>query len=133
MVNSYFCRHNFLKMNSGISTVEKHKIDEIVELIKYLIEDDSNIERSLKTINTGTKLLNLDEIKESIDSVHSSEVKELLIKLAKNHKKSRTIELLKRYHILFDDRILRNYIDVDDNENTYSLRSRLKRYIRRYY
>ena len=120
-------------MDSENTTVEKQKIDEIVELIKYLIEDDSNIERSLKTKNTGTKLLKLDEIKESIDSVQSSKVKELLKKLANNHRRSRTIELLKRYHILFDDRILRNYIDVDDNENAYSLSSRLKRYIRRYY
>ena len=106
--------------------MKKQKIDEIVELIQYLIEDDSNIEKSLSNKKTGTKLLKLDEIKESINSVQSSKVKELLQKLALNHRKSRTIELLKRYHILFDDRILRNYIDIDDNENTYTLSSRLK-------
>lgn len=120
-------------MSNRNAAIEKEKIDEIVELIKYLIEDDSSIEKSLNNKITGTKLLKLNEIKESIDSVQSPKVKELLKKLARNHKKSRTIELLKRYHVLFDDRILRNYIDIDDNENTYSLSSRLKRYIRRYY
>lgn len=120
-------------MSTGNTSIEKQKMDEIVELIQYLIEDDSNIERSLSNKKTGTKLLKLDEIKESINSVQSSKVKELLRKLALNHRKSRTIELLKRYHILFDDRILRNYIDIDDNDNTYTLSSRLKRYIRRYY
>ena len=120
-------------MNSGNTRIEKQKIDEIIELIQYLIEDDSNIERSLNSKKTGSKLLDIDEIKDSIDSVTSPKVKKILKKLANNHKKSRTVELLKRYHILFDDRILRNYIDFDDNENTYSLSSRLKRYIRRYY
>ena len=62
-------------MSSGNTSIEKQKIDEIVELIQYLIEDDSNIERSLSNKNTGTKLLKLDEIKESINSVQSSKVK----------------------------------------------------------
>ena len=120
-------------------TKDNPKIKEINELIAYLCEDNIWINDSISRKSVGTNLIAKDEIKNAIKTSANSKIKQIFIKLDKNHRNSRVVELLNRYHVLFNDTILRNYLDSDNNSSALqnstpnSLKRRMKTYLKKYY
>ena len=121
------------------NTKNNPKIKEINELISYLCEDNIWINDSIARKRVGTNLIAKDEIKNAIKISANSKIKQIFIKLDKNHRNSRVVELLNRYHVLFNDTILRNYLDSDNNSSALqnstpnSLKRRMKTYLKKYY
>ena len=121
------------------NTKNNPKIKEINELISYLCEDNIWINDSIARKRVGTNLIAKDEIKNAIKTSANSKIKQIFIKLDKNHRNSRVVELLNRYHVLFNDTILRNYLDSDNNSSALqnstpnSLKRRMKTYLSKYY
>jgi len=121
------------------NTKNNPKIKEINELISYLCEDNIWINDSIARKSVGTNLIAKDEIKNAIKTSANSKIKQIFIKLDKNHRNSRVVELLNRYHVLFNDTILRNYLDSDNNSSALqnstpnSLKRRMKTYLKKYY
>ena len=121
------------------NTKNNPKIKEINELISYLCEDNIWINDSIARKRVGTNLIAKDEIKNAIKTSANSKIKQIFIKLDKNHRNSRVVELLNRYHVLFNDTILRNYLDSDNNSSALqnstpnSLKRRMKTYLIKYY
>ena len=113
--------------------INKQKIDEIIELVSYLYEDDIWINQSISSKATGSALLTIDEIKQSIDVTESFKLKTALNDLSLGNRKSRIVELLSRYHVLFNERILRIYLDTNPKVNSLSIRKKVKTYISKYY
>ena len=115
------------------------KIKEINELIAYLYEDNIWIKDSISRKIVGTNLIAKDEIKNAIKTSTNSKIKQIFTKLEENHRNSRVVELLNRYHVLFNDTILRNYLDSDNNSSALrnstpnSLKRRMKTYLSKYY
>ena len=121
------------------NTKNNPKIKEINELIAYLCEDNIWINDSISRKIVGTNLIAKDEIKNAIKTSTNSKIKQIFTKLDKDHRNSRVVELLNRYHVLFNDTILRNYLDSDNNSSTLrnstpnSLKRRMKTYLSKYY
>lgn len=120
-------------------TKDNPKIKEINELITYLCEDNIWINDSISRKSIGTNLIAKDEIKNAIKTSTNSKIKQIFTKLEENHRNSRVVELLNRYHVLFNDTILRNYLDSDNNSSPLrnstpnSLKRRMKTYLSKYY
>lgn len=120
-------------------TKDNPKIKEINELITYLCEDNIWINDSISRKSVGTNLIAKDEIKNAIKTSTNSKIKQIFTKLEENHRNSRVVELLNRYHVLFNDTILRNYLDSDNNSSPLrnstpnSLKRRMKTYLSKYY
>lgn len=120
-------------------TKDNPKIKEINELITYLCEDSIWINDSISRKSVGTNLIAKDEIKNAIKTSTNSKIKQIFTKLEENHRNSRVVELLNRYHVLFNDTILRNYLDSDNNSSPLrnstpnSLKRRMKTYLSKYY
>ena len=121
------------------NTKNNPKIKEINELIAYLCEDNIWINDSISRKIVGTNLIAKDEIKNAIKTSTNSKIKQIFTKLDKDHRNSRVVELLNRYHVLFNDTILRNYLDSDNNSSALrnstpnSLKRRMKTYLSKYY
>jgi hypothetical protein len=128
-------------MENKLDFISKNnpKIKEINELISYLCEDNIWINDSISRKSVGTNLIAKDEIKNAIKTSTNSKIKQIFTKLDKDHRNSRVVELLNRYHVLFNDTILRNYLDSDNNSSTLrnstpnSLKRRMKTYLSKYY
>ena len=128
-------------MENKVDFITKNnpKIKEINELITYLCEDNIWINDSISRKSVGTNLIAKDEIKNAIKTSTNSKIKQIFINLEENHRKSRVVELLNRYHVLFNDTILRNYLDSDNNRSALrnstpnSLKRRMKTYLSKYY
>lgn len=120
-------------------TKDNPKIKEINELITYLCEDSIWINDSISRKSVGTNLIAKDEIKNAIKTSTNSKIKQIFTNLEENHRNSRVVELLNRYHVLFNDTILRNYLDSDNNSSPLrnstpnSLKRRMKTYLSKYY
>ena len=120
-------------------TKDNPKIKEINELITYLCEDNIWINDSISRKSVGTNLIAKDEIKNAIKTSTNSKIKQIFTNLEENHRNSRVVELLNRYHVLFNDTILRNYLDTDNNISALrnstpnSLKRRMKTYLSKYY
>ena len=120
-------------------TKDNPKIKEINELIAYLCEDNIWINDSISRKSVGTNLIAKDEIKNAIKTSTNSKIKQIFTNLEENHRNSRVVELLNRYHVLFNDTILRNYLDSDNNSSPLrnstpnSLKRRMKTYLKKYY
>ena len=120
-------------------TKNNPKIKEINELITYLCEDNIWINDSISRKSVGTNLIAKDEIKNAIKTSTNSKIKQIFTHLEENHRNSRVVELLNRYHVLFNDTILRNYLDSDNNSSALrnstpnSLKRRMKTYLSKYY
>ena len=120
-------------------TKDNPKIKEINELITYLCEDNIWINDSISRKSVGTNLIAKDEIKNAIKTSTNSKIKQIFTNLEENHRNSRVVELLNRYHVLFNDTILRNYLDSDNNSSALrnstpnSLKRRMKTYLSKYY
>ena len=121
------------------NTKNNPKIKEINELISYLCEDNIWINDSIARKRVGTNLIAKDEIKNAIKTSTNSKIKQIFTNLEENHRNSRVVELLNRYHVLFNDTILRNYLDSDNNSSALqnstpnSLKRRMKTYLKKYY
>ena len=121
------------------NTKNNPKIKEINELISYLCEDNIWINDSIARKRVGTNLIAKDEIKNAIKTSTNSKIKRIFTNLEENHRNSRVVELLNRYHVLFNDTILRNYLDSDNNSSALqnstpnSLKRRMKTYLKKYY
>lgn len=128
-----------MKNKVDFITKNNPKIKEINELIIYLCEDNIWIKDSISRKSVGTKLIAKDEIKNAIKTSTNSKIKQIFTKLEENHRNSRVVELLNRYHVLFNDTILRNYLDSDNNSSALrnstpnSLKRRMKTYLSKYY
>ena len=128
-------------MENKVDFITKNnpKIKEINELITYLCEDNIWINDSISRKSVGTNLIAKDEIKNAIKTSTNSKIKQIFTKLEENHRNSRVVELLNRYHVLFNDTILRNYLDSDNNSSPLrnstpnSLKRRMKTYLSKYY
>jgi len=128
-------------MENKVDFITKNnpKIKEINELITYLCEDNIWINDSISRKSVGTNLIAKDEIKNAIKTSTNSKIKQIFTKLEENHRNSRVVELLNRYHVLFNDTILRNYLDSDNNSSALrnstpnSLKRRMKTYLSKYY
>ena len=128
-------------MENKVDFITKNnpKIKEINELITYLCEDNIWINDSISRKSVGTNLIAKDEINNAIKTSTNSKIKQIFINLEENHRKSRVIELLNRYHVLFNDTILRNYLDSGNNSSALrnstpnSLKRRMKTYLSKYY
>ena len=128
-------------MENKVDFITKNnpKIKEINELITYLCEDNIWINDSISRKSVGTKLIAKDEIKNAIKTSTNSKIKQIFTNLEENHRNSRVVELLNRYHVLFNDTILRNYLDSDNNSSALrnstpnSLKRRMKTYLSKYY
>tara|TARA_B110000483_G_scaffold227186_1_gene288721 strand:- start:2273 stop:2659 length:387 start_codon:yes stop_codon:yes gene_type:complete len=128
-------------MENKVDFITKNnpKIKEINELITYLCEDNIWINDSISRKSVGTNLIAKDEIKNAIKTSTNSKIKQIFTNLEENHRNSRVVELLNRYHVLFNDTILRNYLDSDNNSSTLrnstpnSLKRRMKTYLSKYY
>jgi len=116
-----------------LKKINKQKIDEIIELVSYLYEDDIWINQSISSKVTGSDLLTIDEIKQAIDVTESFKLKTALNNLSIGNRNSRIIELLSRYHVLFNERILRTYLNSNPKVNSLSIRKKVKTYISKYY
>jgi hypothetical protein len=120
-------------------TKNNPKIKEINELITYLCEDNIWINDSISRKSVGTNLIAKDEIKNAIKTSTNSKIKQIFTELEENHRNSRVVELLNRYHVLFNDTILRNYLDSANNSSELrnstpnSLKRRMKTYLSKYY
>ena len=120
-------------------TKNNPKIKEINELIAYLCEDNIWINDSISRKSVGTNLIAKDEIKNAIKTSTNSKIKQIFTNLEENHRNSRVVELLNRYHVLFNDTILRNYLDSANNSSELrnstpnSLKRRMKTYLSKYY
>ena len=127
-------------MENKVDFITKNnpKIKEINELITYLCEDNIWINDSISRKSVGTNLIAKDEIKNAIKTSTNSKIKQIFTNLEENHRNSRVVELLNRYHVLFNDTILRNYLE-NNNETTLqnstpnSLKRRMKTYLSKYY
>jgi|TARA_B110000971_G_scaffold218653_1_gene257951 hypothetical protein len=128
-------------MENKVDFITKNnpKIKEINELITYLCEDNIWINDSISRKSVGTNLIAKDEIKNAIKTSTNSKIKQIFTNLEENHRNSRVVELLNRYHVLFNDTILRNYLDTDNNSSALrnstpnSLKRRMKTYLSKYY
>jgi len=128
-------------MENKVDFITKNnpKIKEINELITYLCEDNIWINDSISRKSVGTNLIAKDEIKNAIKTSTNSKIKQIFTHLEENHRNSRVVELLNRYHVLFNDTILRNYLDSDNNSSALrnstpnSLKRRMKTYLSKYY
>jgi hypothetical protein len=128
-------------MENKLDFISKNnpKIKEINELITYLCEDNIWINDSISRKSVGTNLIAKDEIKNAIKTSTNSKIKQIFTNLEENHRNSRVVELLNRYHVLFNDTILRNYLDSDNNSSALrnstpnSLKRRMKTYLSKYY
>ena len=128
-------------MENKVDFITKNnpKIKEINELITYLCEDNIWINDSISRKSVGTNLIAKDEIRNAIKTSTNSKIKQIFTNLEENHRKSRVVELLNRYHVLFNDTILRNYLDSDNNSSALrnstpnSLKRRMKTYLSKYY
>ncbi|MGY8955234.1 MAG: hypothetical protein ACKVLD_07975 [Flavobacteriales bacterium] len=128
-------------MENKVDFITKNnpKIKEINELITYLCEDNIWINDSISRKSVGTNLIAKDEIKNAIKTSTNSKIKQIFTNLEENHRNSRVVELLNRYHVLFNDTILRNYLDSDNNSSALrnstpnSLKRRMKTYLSKYY
>jgi len=127
-----------MKNKVDFITKNNPKIKEINELITYLCEDNIWINDSISRKSVGTNLIAKDEIKNAIKTSTNSKIKQIFTNLEENHRNSRVVELLNRYHVLFNDTILRNYLDSDNNSSTLrnstpnSLKRRMKTYLSKY-
>lgn len=121
------------------NTTDNPKIKEINELISYLFEDNIWINESISRKSVGTNLIEKHVIKNAIKTSTNSKIKQIFIDLEKNHRNLRVVELLNRYHVLFNDTILRNYLDSKNNRidlqnsTPNSLKRRMKTYLTKYY
>jgi hypothetical protein len=121
------------------NTKNNPKIKEINELISYLYEDNIWIKDSISRKIVGTDLIAKDEIENAIKTSTNSKIKQIFTELEENHRNSRVVELLNRYHVLFNDTILRNYLDSANNSSALknstpnSLKRRMKTYLSKYY
>ncbi len=122
-----------MKKKDHLKKINKQKIDEIIELVSYLYEDDIWINQSISSKGTGSDLLTIDEIKQAIDVTESFKLKTALNNLSIGNRNSRIIELLSRYHVLFNERILRTYLNSNPKVNRLSIRKKVKTYISKYY
>jgi hypothetical protein len=122
-----------MKKKDHLKKINKQKIDEIIELVSYLYEDDIWINESISSKGTGSDLLTIDEIKQAIDVTESFKLKTALNNLSIGNRNSRIIELLSRYHVLFNERILRTYLNSNPKVNRLSIRKKVKTYISKYY
>jgi len=122
-----------MKKKDHLKKINKQKIDEIIELVSYLYEDDIWINQSISSKVTGSDLLTIDEIKQAIDVTESFKLKTALNNLSIGNRNSRIIELLSRYHVLFNERILRTYLNSNPKVNSLSIRKKVKTYISKYY
>ena len=122
-----------MKKKDRLKKISKQKIDEIIELVSYLYEDDIWINESISSKGTGSDLLTIDEIKQAIDVTESVKLKTALNNLSIGNRNSRIIELLSRYHVLFNERILRTYLNSNPKVNMLSIRKKVKTYISKYY
>ncbi len=128
-----------MKNKVDFITKNNPKIKEINELITYLCEDNIWINDSISRKSVGTNLIAKDEIKNAIKTSTNSKIKQIFTNLEENHRNSRVVELLNRYHVLFNDTILRNYLDSDNNSSALrnstpnSLKRRMKTYLSKYY
>ena len=122
-----------MKKKDHLKKINKQKIDEIIELVSYLYEDDIWINESISSKGTGSDLLTIDEIKQAIDVTESFKLKTALNNLSIENRNSRIIELLSRYHVLFNERILRTYLSSNPKVNRLSIRNKVKTYISKYY
>ena len=128
-------------MENKVDFITKNnpKIKEINELITYLCEDNIWVNDSISRKSVGTNLIAKDEIKNAIKTSTNSKIIQIFTKLEENHRNSRVVELLNRYHVLFNDTILRNYLDSDNNSSALrnstpnSLKRRMKTYLSKYY
>lgn len=128
-------------MENKVDFITKNnpKIKEINELITYLCEDNIWINDSISRKSVGTNLIAKDEIRNAIKTSTNSKIKQIFTNLEENHRNSRVVELLNRYHVLFNDTILRNYLDSDKNSSALrnstpnSLKRRMKTYLSKYY
>ena len=128
-------------MENKVDFITKNnpKIKEINELITYLCEDNIWVNDSISRKSVGTNLIAKDEIKNAIKTSTNSKIKQIFTNLEENHRNSRVVELLNRYHVLFNDTILRNYLDTDNNSSALrnstpnSLKRRMKTYLSKYY
>ncbi len=122
-----------MEKKDHLKKINKQKIDEIIELVSYLYEDDIWINESISSKGTGSDLLTIDEIKQAIDVTESFKLKTALNNLSIGNRNSRIIELLSRYHVLFNERILRTYLNSNPKVNRLSIRKKVKTYISKYY
>ena len=122
-----------MEKKDHLKKINKQKIDEIIELVSYLYEDDIWINKSISSKGTGSDLLTIDEIKQAIDVTESFKLKTALNNLSIGNRNSRIIELLSRYHVLFNERILRTYLNSNPKVNRLSIRKKVKTYISKYY
>jgi hypothetical protein len=128
-------------MENKVDFITKNnpKIKEINELITYLCEDNIWINDSISRKSVGTNLIAKDEIKNAIKTSTNSKIKQIFTNLEETHRNSRVVELLNRYHVLFNDTILRNYLDSGNNSSALrnstpnSLKRRMKTYLSKYY
>ena len=128
-------------MENKVDFITKNnpKIKEINELITYLCEDNIWINDSISRKSVGTNLIAKDEIRNAIKTSTNSKIKQIFTNLEENHRNSRVVELLNRYHVLFNDTILRNYLDSANNSSELrnstpnSLIRRMKTYLSKYY
>ena len=122
-----------MKKKDHLKKINKQKIDEIIELVSYLYEDDIWINESISSKGTGSDLLTIDEIKQAIDVTESFKLKTALNNLSIGNRNSRITELLSRYNVLFNERILRTYLNSNPKVNRLSIRKKVKTYISKYY
>ena len=122
-----------MEKKDHLKKINKQKIDEIIELVSYLYEDDIWINKSISSKGTGSDLLTIDEIKQAIDVTESFKLKTALNNLSIGNRNSRITELLSRYNVLFNERILRTYLNSNPKVNRLSIRKKVKTYISKYY
>ena len=127
-----------MKNKLDFSTKDNLKIKEINELINYLYEDNIWIKDSISRKSVGTNLIAKEEIIEAKNKSINPKIKKIFTKLDEDYRNSRVVELLNRYHVLFNDTILRNYLE-NNNETTLqnstpnSLKRRMRTYLSKYY
>tara|TARA_B110000305_G_C18986106_1_gene423910 strand:- start:23 stop:406 length:384 start_codon:yes stop_codon:yes gene_type:complete len=127
-----------MKNKLDFSTKDNLKIKEINELINYLYEDNIWIKESISRKSVGTNLIAKEEIIEAKNKSINPKIKKIFTKLDEDYRNSRVVELLNRYHVLFNDTILRNYLE-NNNETTLqnstpnSLKRRMRTYLSKYY
>ena len=122
-----------MEKKDNLKKINKQKIDDIIELVSYLYEDDVWINESISSKRTGSDLLTIDEIKQAIDVTESFKLKTALNNLSIGNRNSRITELLSRYNVLFNERILRTYLNSNPKVNRLSIRKKVKTYISKYY
>ena len=107
--------------------IDKQNLEEIMELLKMIIEDDIFIKERINKIKPGLSYNKL-EIEKTISEVSSIKIKSDFENRLKNFDKNKKKELMWKYgELIFSDRIVRSVLDKRKHTN------RVYSYLRKLY